>query len=86
MPEITTVRMRSDTKAILDDLKINPRETYDDVVRRLAKSAYDDEPLTKEEIDAMEEGIADIKAGRTRSLRDVMKDLGDDEAIKARGQ
>ncbi|MFA4859189.1 hypothetical protein [Methanoregula sp.] len=78
--------MRSDTKAILDDLKINPRETYDDVVRRLAKSAYDDEPLTKEEIDAMEEGIADIKAGRTRSLRDVMKDLGDDEAIKARGQ
>ena len=33
----------------------------------------------------MEEGIADIKAGRVRSLRDVMKDLGDDEVIKARG-
>ena len=52
---------------------------------KLTKLAYDDEPLTKEEIEAMEEGIADIKSGRVRSLRDVMKDLGDDEVIKARG-
>jgi predicted transcriptional regulator len=84
MSGVTSVRMRADTKALLDDLKLNPRETYDDVVRRLAKSAFDDEPLTSEEIEAMEEGIADIRAGRTRSLREVMKDLGDDEAIKAR--
>ena len=84
MTEVTTVRMRADTKALLDDLKLNPRETYDDVVRRLAESAFDDEPLTAEEIEAMEEGIADIKAGRTRPLREVMKDLGDDKAIKAR--
>jgi hypothetical protein len=83
MPEVTTVRMRTDTKALLDDLKFNPRETYDDVVRRLAKAAYDDEPITPEEIEAMEEGIADIKAGRVRSLRAVMKDLGDDKAIKS---
>jgi hypothetical protein len=83
MSQVTTVRMRTDTKALLDDLKLSPRETYDDVVRRLAESAYDDEPLTPEEITAMEEGIADIKAGRTRSLRDVMKDLGDDEVINS---
>ncbi|MEN6396064.1 MAG: hypothetical protein ABFC78_06235 [Methanoregula sp.] len=75
--------MRTDTKALLDDLKFNPRETYDDVVRRLAKAAYDNEPITPEEIEAMEEGIADIKAGRVRSLRAVMKDLGDDKAIKS---
>lgn len=83
MPEVTTVRMRADTKALLDDLKLNPRETYDDVVRRLARAAYDDEPLTPEEIAAMEEGIADIRAGRIRPLRDVMKDLGDDKVIRA---
>ena len=83
MPEVTTVRMRSDTKALLDDLKLNPRETYDDVVRRLARAAYDDEPLTPEEIEAMEEGIADIKAGRIRPLREIMKDLGDDKAIRS---
>jgi len=76
--------MRTETKALLDDLKLTPRETYDDVVRRLAESAYDDEPMTPEEIEAMEEGIADIKAGRVRSLHDVMKDLGDDKVIRSR--
>ena len=81
MPQVTTVRMRTDTKALLDDLKLNPRETYDDVVRRLAQSAYDDEPMTQEEIEAMEEGIADIKAGRVRPLREIMRELGDDKVI-----
>jgi hypothetical protein len=84
MPEVTTVRMKAKTKALLDDLKLFPRETYDDVVKRLAEAAYDDEPMTPGEIEAMEEGIADIKAGRIRSLRDVMKDLGDDKIIRAR--
>ncbi|HTY16076.1 MAG TPA: hypothetical protein VMC42_10275 [Methanoregulaceae archaeon] len=73
--------MRTDTKALLDDLKLNPRETYDDVVRRLANAAYDDEPMTPEEMDAMEEGIADIREGRVRSLDEVMKKLGDDTLI-----
>nr|WP_321352808.1 hypothetical protein [uncultured Methanoregula sp.] len=81
MPQVTSVRIRTDTKALLDDLKLNPRETYDDVVRRLAEAAYDDEPLTTEEIEAMEEGIADIKAGRVRPLREIMKELGDDKVI-----
>jgi hypothetical protein len=74
--------MRTDTKALLDDLKLNPRETYDDVVRRLAEAAYDDEPLTTEEIEAMEEGIADLKAGRSRSLDEIMRELGDDKLMK----
>jgi|GEM_PF-618978 len=81
MPDVTTVRMRAATKALLDDLKLTPRETYDDVVRRLAEAAYDDEPMTPEEIEAMEEGIKDIKAGRVRSLDEIMKELGDDKVI-----
>lgn len=84
MSQVTSVRMRTDTKALLDDLKLNPRETYDDVVRRLAEAAYDDEPLTREEIEAMEEGIADLKAGRSRSLDEIMKELGDDKVIEKR--
>ena len=84
MPGVTTVRMRTDTKALLDDLKMNPRETYDDVVRRLAEAAYDDEPLTPEEIEAMAEGIADIRAGRVYTLDEIMKECGDDNVIRAR--
>jgi predicted transcriptional regulator len=82
MSQVTSVRMRTDTKALLDDLKLNPRETYDDVVRRLAEAAYDDEPLTAEEIEAMEEGIADLKAGRSRPLDEIMRELGDDKVMK----
>jgi predicted transcriptional regulator len=84
MAEVTTVRMRAETKALLDDLKLTPRETYDDVVRRLAEAAYDDEPMTSEEIEAMEEGIADLKAGRVSTLDEIMKECGDDKIIKAR--
>jgi len=83
MAEGTTVRIRAETKALLDDLKLNPRETYDDVVRRLAESAYDDEPMTPEEIEAVEEGIADLKAGRVRTLVEIMKENGDDAIIRA---
>ena len=74
--------MRADTKALLDDLKLFPRETYDDVVKRLAEKAYDDEPLTKEEIEAIQESEEDIKAGRVYSLEEVMKELGDEDHLK----
>jgi predicted transcriptional regulator len=80
---ITTVQLRSETKEKLDDLKIHPRETYDELIGRLADSAYDDEELSDEEIAGIKESEVDIKAGRVRSLRDIMKDLGDDEAIRS---
>lgn len=80
---MTTVQLRSETKEKLDDLKIHPRETYDELIGRLADAAYDDEELSDEEIAGIKESEEDIKAGRVRSLRDIMKDLGDDEAIRS---
>ena len=74
----TTVQLRSVTKAKLDDLKIHPRETYDELISRLADGAYDDEPLSKEEIEAIRRSEEEIRAGRVRSLREVMRNLGDD--------
>jgi len=82
MGEVTTVRMKAETKALLDDLKLFPRETYDDVVRRLTELAYDDEPLTKEELDAIKESEEDIKAGRVYSFEEVVKELGDEDHLK----
>ncbi len=76
----TTVQLRSETKEKLDDLKIHPRETYDEVVSRLADAAYDDEPLSEEEIGALRRSEEDIGADRVRRLLDVMRDLGDDLA------
>jgi hypothetical protein len=80
---MTTVQIRPKTKEKLDNLKIHPRETYDELIDRLADAAYDDEELSNEEIAGIKESEEDIKAGHVRSLRDIMKDLGDDEAIRS---
>ena len=80
---MTSVQLRPETKGKLDDLKLHPRETYDELIDRLADAAYDDEPLSSEEIEDIRASEKDIKAGRVRSLRDIMKDLGDDKAIRS---
>jgi predicted transcriptional regulator len=80
---MTTVQLRPETKEKLDGLKIHPRETYDELIDRLADAAYDDEDLSVDEIAAFKESESDIRAGRVRSLREIMKDLGDDEAIRS---
>ncbi|MCU0633192.1 MAG: hypothetical protein MUC66_09520 [Methanolinea sp.] len=80
---MTTVQLRPETKKKLDNLKLHPRETYDEVIDRLADAAYDDEDLSDDEHEDIRESENDIKAGRVRSLRDIMKDLGDDQAIRS---
>ena len=79
----TTVQLRPETKDKLDTLKLHPRETYDDLINRLADAAYDDETLSDEEIEDIRASEKDIQAGRIRSLRDIMKDLGDDQVIRS---
>lgn len=79
---MTTVQVRSETKEKLNGLKLHPRETYDELIDRLADAAYDDEPLSAEELDDIKASENDIKAGRVRNLRDIMKDIGEDTAIK----
>jgi predicted transcriptional regulator len=79
----TTVQLRPETKEKLDDLKLHPRETYDDLINRLADAAYDDEALSDVEVEDIRASERDIKAGRVRSLREIMKDLGDDQVIRS---
>ena len=80
---MTSVQLRPETKGKLDDLKLHPRETYDELIDRLADAAYYDEPLSLQEIKDIRASEKDIKAGHVRSLRDIMKDLGDDKAIRS---
>jgi len=35
MGRITTLRVRVETKRMLDEVKVHPRETYEDVIKRL---------------------------------------------------
>lgn len=49
------------------------------MIANLTRMAVDDENLSAETIRKLEEGLADIKAGRTQSLEDVMAELDADD-------
>ena len=74
--EQSTIKL---SKKIKNDLKkqINhPGETYEDVITRLLKITQEDDLLSKQVIKNIEEGIADIKAGRVYTSEQVRKRLG----------
>jgi len=77
-----SIRVREETKVMLDDLKAHPADTYDSIICRLIDSVYDDEPLTREEIEGIKASEADIQAGRFRSLEEISRDLGDDLVVR----
>ena len=73
---VTTIQLQPETKSRLDALKTHTRESYDETLNRLLDLAYDPEPLSEETLQQIEEGIADIRAGRYRSLEDIAQELG----------
>jgi predicted transcriptional regulator len=76
MPRATTIKIDTDLKHRLDTLKRYPRETYADVIRRLAEMAIDTEPLSEETLGRIEEAVADFRAGRFATEEEIDKDLG----------
>lgn len=75
MSAASVVRVGERTKERLDQLKRHPRETYDDVISRLTELAIDDEPLSNETLEHLRRSEEDIRAGRTRRLADIARDL-----------
>jgi predicted transcriptional regulator len=72
----SSILLRETTKARLDSLKMHPRETYNDVINRLIEYAEDSEPLSDATIQAIEEGLLDLRAGRVFTRDEVMRKLG----------
>ena len=79
MAATTTICIDPNIKRKLDDLKAYKNESYNSVVERLIKMAYDEEPLTDEDIKGIEESLEDIKAGRVYSEEEAkrMMDIED---------
>lgn len=74
--ETTTIQIRKTLKKKLEELKAYPNETMDQLIERLADSRIDYEPLSDEDIRGIEEGLADIKAGKVYTLEQVKKKFG----------
>ena len=72
----TTIQLRQSTKSRLESLKLHPRETYDEVVSRLIEGTCDQEPLSEETLAKIEEGIRDIRKGKTRTLDEIAGEIG----------
>ena len=74
--EQSTIKL---SKKIKNDLKRqmnHPGETYEMVISRLLKITHEDDVLSESVIKNIEEGVADIKAGRVYTSEQVKKKLG----------
>ncbi len=71
-----TIRVNSETKGMLDGLRVHPRESCSDVIGRLARRCCYPDPLSDEEIAGLEEALEDIEAGRTISGGEIRWEYG----------
>lgn len=76
MQAASSIYIREDLKTQLNNLKRNPKESYNDVIERLVNLSIDDEPLSAEAIKGLEEALADIKTGNLISEEDIKAEFG----------
>ena len=82
MAATTTICVEPEVKELLKGLKIHEQESFNSVVKRLIKNAYDDEPLTDEDIKAINEGLREYKEGKTFSEEEVWAEIERERAEK----
>lgn len=78
----TSICIDKETKELLNGLKIVPKESYADVVKRLVKNAYSDEPYTEEDIKDLEIALQEIKEGLVYSHEEVWAEIEKQRAEK----
>ena len=73
--EKTTIQINLNTLERLKILKNFERQSYDELLNNMINN-IEQETLTEEEIKEMEQGLEDIRIGRTTPIEQVAKDLG----------
>jgi hypothetical protein len=74
--ESIPIRIRKETKDSLTKFRAHPRETYDEVITRLMESQVDTQMVSEETLQAIEEGLADIRNKKTRELNEFCDSHG----------
>lgn len=72
---ISAISVSTELRDELLALKVHPEESFEDVIRRLMEMCVEDEPLSDATIQAINESLDDIRAGRVSSLGDVAEEL-----------
>jgi predicted transcriptional regulator len=74
---VTSIQLNNKTKSKLDNLKIFPKESYDDVVKRLINMAEDDEGVLSEQtVKDLEKALDEVKRGKFVSHAEVKRKYG----------
>lgn len=72
----TTMKLSVKTKKLLEKRKNYPKEPLEHVVARLLNITQEEDILSPDIIKNIEEGLADIKAGRVYTSEQVKKKIG----------
>ena len=70
---LTTIQINEDIKAVLNQMKIFDRETYNDVLERLIEDVHELNDTTKKEI---ESALEEIENGKYITHEDLAEELG----------
>jgi len=76
MQAATSIYIREDLKDQLNSLKRHSRESYNDVIERLVHLAIDDELLSEDAINGLEEAVSEIRRGQLIPESVMMKKYG----------
>ena len=76
MQAASSIYIREDLKTQLSSLKRHPKESYNDVIERLVTLAVDDEPLSEEAIQGLEESLQEVRQGKLIPEKEIMKKYG----------
>jgi predicted transcriptional regulator len=69
----TTIQLSEETKRTLENMKLHPRETYEEVLERLLEDLRELSEQTKQEI---ERAIQEIRAGKYRTHEQLRTEMG----------
>lgn len=69
----TTIQLSQEMKKTLEGMKLHPRETYEEVLKRLLEDLRELNEQTKEEIDR---AVHEIKARKYRTHDQLQAELG----------
>ena len=73
--EKTTIQINFETLERLKALKNFERQSYDELLNSLINNC-EEESLSEEEINEIQEGLEDVKKGRVYPIEMVAKELG----------
>lgn len=71
----TTIKIKSDTRAKLESLRLYSKESCNDIIERLVRITNDDE-IDPQTIKNLRKSLDDIEKGKVYSLEQVEKELG----------